>query len=354
MRISLAEAHPELVAEWSVRNLPLTPTDVTRGSNKKVWWRAACGHEWQGIVKNRVNGHGCPYCAGNAVLAGYNDLASRYPGVAAEWSARNLPLLPSQVTKRSVQKVWWRDSFGHEWQARIADRVEGHGCPYCNDGKLLTGFNDLASCFPEIAAEWSESNFPLKPEQVKPKSRQPVWWRCAECGHEWKAVINTRVLGGQSCPACARELRRRKNAWKYDKPFLTRLPLEVFSYYAKKSGLEVRRYDDEEVGLPLAVYLPEVKMALETSRTVEGRMEERIKNELCWRARIRLIRIVEPCAAEYDNCKCIRICDTSISSLNLALDMVFRLIGVEAAVDVERDVLKVYQDFRPNWSTPSI
>ena len=121
------------------------------------------------------------------------------------------------MTKRSIQKVWWQDSFGHEWQARIADRVEGHGCPYCNDGKLLAGFNDLATCFPEIAAEWSEANFPPGPEQVKPKSRRVVWWCCADCGHEWKAVINTRVFSGQSCPACSRELRRHKNAWKYDK-----------------------------------------------------------------------------------------------------------------------------------------
>ena len=153
----------------------------------------------------------------DAILAGYNDLASCYPEVSAEWSSRNLPLLPSQVTKRSIQKVWWQDSFGHEWQARIADRVEGHGCPYCNDGKLLAGFNDLATCFPEIAAEWSEANFPPGPEQVKPKSRRVVWWCCADCGHEWKAVINTRVFSGQSCPACSRELRRHKNAWKYDK-----------------------------------------------------------------------------------------------------------------------------------------
>ena len=104
MRISLANAHPKLVAEWSEKNFPLTSADVTRGSNKKVWWRGACGHEWQGIVKNRVNGHGCPYCAGNAVLRGYNDLESCFPEVAAEWSARNLQLVPAQVTKRSVRK----------------------------------------------------------------------------------------------------------------------------------------------------------------------------------------------------------------------------------------------------------
>ncbi len=35
---SLAEVHPELVSEWSEKNLPLTPDDITFGSNKKVWW----------------------------------------------------------------------------------------------------------------------------------------------------------------------------------------------------------------------------------------------------------------------------------------------------------------------------
>ena len=35
MNNSLAEVHPELVSEWSEKNLPLTPNDITFGSNKK-------------------------------------------------------------------------------------------------------------------------------------------------------------------------------------------------------------------------------------------------------------------------------------------------------------------------------
>lgn len=35
MNNSLAEVHPELIAEWSEKNLPLTPDDITFGSNKK-------------------------------------------------------------------------------------------------------------------------------------------------------------------------------------------------------------------------------------------------------------------------------------------------------------------------------
>ena len=45
----LSEVHPELVAEWSDKNLPLTPDRITYGSNKVVWWKGACGHEWQTI-----------------------------------------------------------------------------------------------------------------------------------------------------------------------------------------------------------------------------------------------------------------------------------------------------------------
>ena len=47
MNNSLAEVRPELVSEWSEKNLPLKPDEITFGSNKKVWWRGACGHEWQ-------------------------------------------------------------------------------------------------------------------------------------------------------------------------------------------------------------------------------------------------------------------------------------------------------------------
>ena len=50
MNNSLAEVHPELISEWSEKNLPLTPDDITFGSNKKVWWKGTCGHEWQASI----------------------------------------------------------------------------------------------------------------------------------------------------------------------------------------------------------------------------------------------------------------------------------------------------------------
>ena len=39
MSNTLQSVHPELVSEWSDKNLPLTSDKITFGSNKRVWWK---------------------------------------------------------------------------------------------------------------------------------------------------------------------------------------------------------------------------------------------------------------------------------------------------------------------------
>ena len=56
MEKSLAKMHPELIPEWSAKNLPVTPDDVSYGSNKIYWWKGTCGHEWQTSVNARHAG----------------------------------------------------------------------------------------------------------------------------------------------------------------------------------------------------------------------------------------------------------------------------------------------------------
>ena len=126
MNNSLAEVHPELVSEWSEKNLTLTPDDITFGSNKKVWWRGACGHEWQASVKARSNGEKCPICSGARVIAGINDLQTTRPEIASEWSEKNLSLKPDEVNAKPRENVWWRCSkCGNEWKSVINARVKG-------------------------------------------------------------------------------------------------------------------------------------------------------------------------------------------------------------------------------------
>ncbi len=166
MSNSLAKVHPELVSEWSERNFPLTPDNITYGSNKRVWWKGSCGHEWQASVKARSKGEGCPICSGARVVEGINDLATVKPKLSLEWSEKNT-IKPTEVTAGSHKKVIWKCEHGHEWTATVKSRtINKTGCPYCSHNKVLAGFNDLASQYPDIAAEWSDRNLPLLPTMV--------------------------------------------------------------------------------------------------------------------------------------------------------------------------------------------
>ena len=191
MSNSLSAVHPELVAEWSEKNLPLTPDSITFGSNKKVWWKGACSHEWETSVKARSNGEKCPICSGARVVSGINDLSTLKPELASEWSEKN-EIKPTEVSIGSHKKVLWKCNLGHEWTATVKSRtINKTGCPYCSHNKVLAGFNDLATVLPEVAVEWSDRNG-KKPTEVTAFANSKAWWKCKTCGYEWNTLISTR------------------------------------------------------------------------------------------------------------------------------------------------------------------
>ena len=196
-----------LLAQWDgERNAPLTPKDVTYGSHQKVWWRCPQGHSYRSEVRIRARGTGCPFCAGQKVLSGFNDLASLHPQLAEQWDRKkNGALTPEAVSAYSNRRVWWLCDKGHSFCAVIAHRVNRESdCPYCTNRKVLPGFNDLETKEPVIASQWHPTlNGSLTPQQVTPGSSRRVWWLC-ENGHAWRAVVSSRT-GKQrcGCPICA-------------------------------------------------------------------------------------------------------------------------------------------------------
>ena len=202
----LAKQFPMLAVEWdSEKNAPLTPKDITPGSHKLIWWRCQNGHSYRSAVKTRVQGSGCPYCAGKNVLPEETSLATEYPSIAKEWdAAKNVPLLPTQVISGTRRKVWWRCPKGHSWRAAVYSRTTlGTGCPVCTGRQALAGENDLATLYPDIAAQWDEEkNGALHPSNVTAGSNRRVWWRC-EKGHSYRAMIAQHVQRGDGCPYCA-------------------------------------------------------------------------------------------------------------------------------------------------------
>lgn len=203
---SLERKSPNIATEWHpTKNGKLRPDMVSYGSKKKVWWLGKCGHEWQATVDSRSRGNGCPICANQQLLVGFNDLATVSPNVAREWHpTKNGSLEPTMVSPKANKKVWWLGKCGHEWEALISSRTNGRGCPYCSNKAILPGFNDLETINPELASEWHPvKNGSLTASSVSPKSSKKVWW-LGKCGHEWQATVNDRA-NGTGCPVCRRK-----------------------------------------------------------------------------------------------------------------------------------------------------
>ena len=62
----LATTNPLLASEWNYdKNMPLTHKEITKGSNKKVWWKCEKGHEWEATINDKNRGTRCPVCSKN-------------------------------------------------------------------------------------------------------------------------------------------------------------------------------------------------------------------------------------------------------------------------------------------------
>ncbi len=208
-QIPLTQSHPELVKQWYyLKNKGIDPNQITYGSAKKVWWICALGHSWETKVHARgVSGNGCPYCANQKVLAGYNDLKTNNLLLAKEWDKEaNLPLRPQDVLVSSSYRAHWIGLCGHKWQAPVQRRsVRKTGCPYCDGKKVLAGFNDFASRQPDLRKEWDSVKNNLDPQKITEKTRLKAWWICSY-NHSWEASVLNRVKGKSGCPYCSGHL----------------------------------------------------------------------------------------------------------------------------------------------------
>jgi hypothetical protein len=188
----LATTHPHLAIEangWKA-------ADVYAGSHKKLSWKCSKGHEWKASVSNRSRLNvGCPYCSGQKLLTGFNDLATTFPSLANEadgWDA-------TRVSAGSNQSAAWICSKGHRWSAQISSRKYGRDCPICAGTKVLQGYNDLGTMNPKVAEQangWDVT-------AVSPGSNSKRGWKC-EKGHTWTASISSRT-SGRNCPYCSNQ-----------------------------------------------------------------------------------------------------------------------------------------------------
>jgi ribosomal protein S27E len=173
------------------------PREVMAGSDQKRKWKCEIGHTW--FVSPEVRTYknsGCPVCTNRRVLSGFNDLETRFPEIASQADGWD----PKNVGAGSNKKMPWKCTLGHTWITSPEQRTgtAKSGCPICSNKKLLVGFNDLATRYPDLALEadgWDPTTI------ISGHSKKK--WKCAK-GHRWKSDVLSRTSRNIGCPSCAK------------------------------------------------------------------------------------------------------------------------------------------------------
>lgn len=120
------------------------------------------------------------------------------------------------------------------------NRVSHHTkCPYCQNKKVLSGFNDLHTwCIKnnrtDILEEWDyDKNLDI-PKNILYCSTKKYFWICRICKTNFETTIENRI-NKRSCPLCLKKLRQKnatlqaQNKAKINKSFLKDKYPELFS-----------------------------------------------------------------------------------------------------------------------------
>jgi len=335
----LTTLRPDLCKEWNYEKNTLSPTECTQFTHKKVWWICDKNHEWQAYIAARSSGQGCPYCAGQKIWIGFNDLTSTHPDISREWNfKKNGTLKPTEVSKGTTKKVWWICDKGHEWQASPNARTHGEnttGCPICSNKQILVGYNDLETTHPRLCQEWDfAKNTSLTPKDVSKGSEKLVWWKC-EQGHSWSAYIYERTAG-RGCPQCQKELH-------------SSFPEKCIFYYVSKYFSSVlQNYKPNCLGnLEFDIFIPSLNIAIEyDGANWHKQLSHDIKkNLLCEKNNIKLFRIREfGCPIDpndYEYVTYLNLSDFK-NDLSLAIGHLLSLLGVSRYnIDLNRDNIQI-------------
>jgi len=109
---------------------------------------------------------------------------------------------PRTTTAGSGVQRNWKCKKGHLWRTKTLNRTHTRagntsGCPTCSGHKILKGFNDLKTTYPNLAKE----AYGWNPTMVGSSHKKKLTWKCKE-GHIFEALIQNRRRGDE-CQFCS-------------------------------------------------------------------------------------------------------------------------------------------------------
>lgn len=248
---------------WDWGKNTFKPNEVTLNSNKFAYFNCPdCGYSWRSRINIFQEG-GCPCCNGRHVVKDRNDFYFKHINLVNnywDWGLNTEEgTSPDQYTSGSTKKVHLKcKKCGGTWSDySVRDLSSGLGCPYCSGQRVLKGYNDLGSRFPNIALDWDYERNILKPEEVSYGSSKKVHWKCHKCGCDWKTKVTDRTLSKRStgCPQCAVNNR----------PTVSKAETEIADFIKSfhKGVIETSKREILSHNQELDIYIPEKRIAFE-------------------------------------------------------------------------------------------
>ncbi len=165
---SIAFTHPEIAKQWHPnKNGTLTPTQVSSGSGRRVWWICdkscayGCPHEWDAYVYSRcLTNSKCPYCYGLSHCI-HKSIKYTHPHLLDEMHPTkniNIDILNLRAGSHK-EKIWWvcKTNKDHSWLTSVNARTTGQGCPTCVNKTEKQLFEYLLSMYPDTIHNYRPS-----------------------------------------------------------------------------------------------------------------------------------------------------------------------------------------------------
>ena len=210
--VNIVTQCPEILEYWDYEKNTLDSESVTPGSHMLYWFKCKKGHSFRKeppsmIDGMRYNSKGCPFCA--KPPASEQNLESEFPDVTLYWDYEKNGFNPSEVTKGQSIPCWFKCRKGHSYKATplkfssaLRKGSSSLRCPYCGNKKILVGFNDFESRYPDKAKYWDYEKNSKKPSEVTCQTYDKYWFRC-ELGHSYQIPPSSIITSKkQGCPYC--------------------------------------------------------------------------------------------------------------------------------------------------------
>lgn len=141
-----------------------------------------------------------------------NNITVTHRELVRQWDySRNGNLVPEMFDIESTTVVFWKcPTCGGFWRKSVSFRThKDNGCPFCNNRKVLKGFNDLDSRFPDAAKMLlPENNDGVHADEILfcECGRKRKWY-CESCDLTFDATVREVVKNG--CHICGKHKRKK-------------------------------------------------------------------------------------------------------------------------------------------------